>query len=307
MTAATTPLAAVRELAPLISNHADLIESERRLPEPVVRALIDAGVFKLFVPRALGGSEADPVIMCQVVEELSRCDGSAGWVSMLCGSYGLLSGLLPHDAARVIYADPDAIVAGSLVPKGIARIVDGGYRVSGRWPMASGINHSTWLLAVCRLFDGDRMRLMSHGSPQVRLLFFPTSEVEIIDTWHVAGLRGTGSHDYQVQDLFVPADYACELIDEPVHTGPLYTLPYVSMATVLMGSVALGIARHALDALEELAAAKVPSGSEIPLREHAHAQTQIGEAEGLLRAGQAFLYQTLGEAWSAVRDERRLD
>jgi indole-3-acetate monooxygenase len=129
---------------------------------------------------------------------------------------------------------------------------------------------------------------------------------KIVDTWHVTGLRGTGSHDHEVRDVFVPAHRACQLIDEPVSPGPLYTLPYVTIATILMASVALGIARHALDALEALASAKAPARSQTPLREHTYAQAQIGEAEGLLRAGQAFVYRTLEEAWDTAREGRRL-
>lgn len=306
MIAMTTPLEAVRALGPYITEHTELIESERRLTDAVVRALIEAGVFKLFVPRALGGGETDPVTSCRVVEELSSVDGSTGWVSMLCGSYGLLSGLLTDEAAHEIYADPGAIVAGSLPPNGLARTVAGGYRVSGRWPMASGINHSTWVLGNCQVLDGDAPRLTSRGTPALRVLFFPRSEVEIVDTWHVTGLRGTGSHDYEVRDLFVPAHRACGLVDEPVHPGQLYALPYITIATVLMASVALGIARHALDALEDLASAKVPARFQTPLREHAYAQSQIGEAEGLLRGGRAFLFQTLEEAWDTVQEGRRL-
>jgi len=205
MTATMTPLENVRALVRLIKEDSDWIESERRLSDAVVRALIEAGVFRLFVPRVLGGNKADPITACRIIEELSRADGSVGWVSMLCGSYGLLSGLLPDRGASEIYADPGSIVAGSLPPNGTARSVAGGYRLSGRWTMASGINHSAWVFGNCRVFDGDTPRLTPRGSPVVRVLFFPRSEVEIIDTWHVAGLRGTGSHDYQVQDLLVPA------------------------------------------------------------------------------------------------------
>jgi alkylation response protein AidB-like acyl-CoA dehydrogenase len=172
--------------------------------------------------------------------------------------------------------------------------------------MASGISHSTWLLGNCRVFDGDTPRVTSQSAPVVRVLFFPRSEVEIIDTWHVAGLRGTGSHDYKVEDVFVPAHRACALIDEPVRAGPLYGLPYVTIATVLMAAVALGIARHAVDALEELSAAKIPARSQVTLKEHALAQAQIGEAEGLLRAGRAFVYQTLGEAWATAQQQGRI-
>jgi alkylation response protein AidB-like acyl-CoA dehydrogenase len=306
MTVPTRTIRAVRDLGGLIEPYVELMDAERVLPDPVVNELIAAKVFKSLVPRTFGGCETDPVTACQMIEELARIDGSTGWVAMLCGSYGLLSGQLPEESAREIFCDPRSIVAGSLRPDGIARTATSGYHVSGRWTMASGINHSTWVLGACRVFDGDMPRLTPRGIPETRVVFVPRSEVEIIDTWHVAGLRGTGSHDYQVHQVFVPADRACRLVDEALQPGPLYKLPYISTATVLMACVALGIARHALDVLEKLTATKVPSRSQNPLREHAHAQAQIGEAEGLVRAGRAFVYQVLDEAWETVREQRRL-
>jgi alkylation response protein AidB-like acyl-CoA dehydrogenase len=282
MTATAASVEAVRALAPLISEHADSIESERCLPESVVGAMRDAGVFRSFIPRALGGTEADPVTFCRVVEELARADGSTGWCAMLCGSYGLFGGLLPAAAAREIFADPDAIVAGSLAPTGTARAVAGGYQLSGRWSFGSGIAHSTWVLGGSRVLDGDAPRQTPRGTPEVRLLFFARSDVEIIDTWHVGGLRGTGSHDYRVQDLFVPDHRTCWFTEEPVELGPLYALPLIALSTALMAGVVLGIARHALDALEELAAVKTPARAQIVLREDPVARAKIGEAEGLL-------------------------
>jgi alkylation response protein AidB-like acyl-CoA dehydrogenase len=225
---------------------------------------------------------------------------------MLCGSYGLFGGLLPAAAAREIFTDPAAIVAGSLAPTGTARAVAGGYQVSGRWSFGSGITHSTWVLGGCRVLDGDAPRLTPRGTPEVRLLFFARSDVEIIDTWHVGGLRDTGSHDYRVQDLFVPDHRTCWFTEEPVEPGPLYALPLITLSTALMSGVALGIARHALDALEELAAVKTPARAQTVLREDPVARARIGEAEGLLRAGQAFVYRTLEEAWDVVRRGDRL-
>jgi alkylation response protein AidB-like acyl-CoA dehydrogenase len=291
---------AVRALVPRIREHAEAIDAERSLPDAVVRPLIEAGVFKLLVPRELGGSEADPVTVCRVVEELSQADGSTGWVALLCGTYSLFSGLLPPEGAREVFADPGAVVAGSLPPVGVARAVDGGYRVSGRWTMASGIAHSTWVLARCRDFDGDDLRVNASGAPDLQVFFLPRSEVEVIDTWHVTGLRGTGSNDYQVDDRFVPAHRACRMAGAPVHPNPLYTLPYIPIATAIMAGVPLGIARHALDALKDLAATKTPTAGQAPLREMPAIQAQIGEAEGLLRAGRAFVYETVAEVWHGV-------
>jgi alkylation response protein AidB-like acyl-CoA dehydrogenase len=302
----TATVESVRLLAPLIGGQADAIESTRCLPGSVVAALRDAGVFRAFIPRVLGGAESDPVTFCRVVEELARIDGSTGWCSMLCGSYGLFGGLLPTTAAREIFADQDVIMAGSLAPSGTACAVDDGYKLTGRWSFGSGITHSTWVLGGCRVLDGDVARLTPRGTPELRLLFFPRSDVEIIDTWHVGGLRGTGSHDYQVQDLFVPAHRSCWFTEQPVEPGPLYTLPLITMSTALMAGVVLGIARHALDTLEGLAAVKTPARAQTVLREDPVARVRIGEAEGLLRAGQAFVYRTLDEVWDVVRREGHL-
>lgn len=308
MTATTATLElreAVRALAPLIQAHAAAIEHDRRLPGAVVDALTAAGVFRLLVPRALGGAEADPVTACRVVEDLSSVDGATGWCAMLGAGLGQFSGLLPEEAAREVYADPRAIVAGTFRPNGVARTVPGGYRATGRWPLASGITYATWVLGGCRILDDDQPRLTAQGTPELRLLFFTPSDVDIIDTWHVAGLRGTGSHDFTVTDVFVPAHRACWFSQEPVQPGPLYTLPAIALFAALIGCVSLGIARNALEGFKDLAGVKKPTWAQNLLREKAVAQAQLGEAEGVLRAGRAFLYETVAAAWeSATRGER---
>ena len=306
MTARAAPPEVAEALTPLIREHADLIERERRLPGPVVRALTEAGVFRLFIPRALGGAEVDPMTACRVVEAIATADGAAGWCAMIGACYGLFAGLLPEEAAREVYGDPEVVVAGAFRPNGVARVVDGGYRAEGRWPLGSGITHSTWVLGGCRVFDGEAPRLAEGGRPDVRLLFFPAPEAEIIDTWHVAGLRGTGSHDYRIADLFVPAHRACWFSQEPVQPGPLYTLPAVALFAAMIACVPLGIARHALDGFKELAGVKKPVRTETLLRDKPVAQAELGQAEGLLRAGRAFLYATVEQAWDAAQGGRRL-
>ena len=305
MTATLPPIEAVGALAPLIAAHADAMERERRLPVPVVDALQATGVFRLFIPGALGGAEADPLTACRIIEAVSTMDGAAGWCAMIGACYGLFAGLLPEPAAREVFADPRAIVAGSFRPAGVARVVADGYRVTGRWPFGSGITHSTWVLGGCQIVEHEQPRRTAAGTPEVRLLFFPPADVEVLDTWHVAGLRGTGSHDYAVADLFVPAHRTCWFSEPPVQPGPLYTLPAIALFAPLIGCVALGIARHALDGFTELAGAKKPVGSQSLLRDKPVAQAQLGEAEGLLRAGRAFLYETVTAAWeTATRGER---
>lgn len=297
----TDPLAAAQALAPLIAAHVDAIERERRLPAPVVDALIETGVFRLFVPRSLDGLEADPITACRVIEALSALDGAVGWCAMIGLGYGLFAGLLPPEAAGQIFGSPRAIAAGSFRPNGVARAVPGGYRVSGRWPFGSGITHCTWVVGGCRVLDGEEPRLTARGTPELRELFFPPAAVEILDTWHVAGLRGTGSHDYTATDVFVPEERACWFAQPPLQPGPLYHLPMIALFSSLIACVPLGIARHALEGLKELAGVKKPTWSQNTLREKAMAQAQIGEAEGLLRAGRAFLYETVSAAWETIQ------
>lgn len=305
MTVTLAPLEAARALAPLIREHATVIEQERRLPRAVVDALTEAGVFRLLVPRVLGGAETDPVTACRVVEELASVDGATGWCAMIAAGLGQFGGLLPEEGSREVYADPRAVVAGTFRPNGVARAVPGGYRATGRWPLASGITHATWVQGGCRILDDDQPRLTEQGAPELRLLFFPVADVDIIDTWHVAGLRGTGSHDFAVADVFVPAHRACWFSQEPVQPGPLYTLPAVALFAALIGCVSLGIARHAIEGFKDLAGVKKPTWTQNLLREKAVAQAQFGEAEGLLRAGRALLYETVAAAWeSAARGER---
>jgi alkylation response protein AidB-like acyl-CoA dehydrogenase len=306
MTTLTTTVEAARALAPLIREHADAIERERCLPEPVFRGLVEADLFRLLLPRVFGGAETDPPTVCRIVEEVSRIDGSTGWCVMIGNCNAHFAGLLPAEAAREIFTGPEVVVAGAFRPTGVAEVVDGGYSVTGRRPLGSGIVHSAWVLGACVVQDGDRPRLTASGRPEFRFMFFPKAHTEVIDTWHVAGLRGTGSHDYQVSDLFVPAHRAFWFSEEPVQPGPLYTLPAIAIFAAYIGCVSLGIARHAVDAFKELAAVKTPTRSTTVLREKPVAQAQIGEAEGLLRAGRAFLYEAVAGAWETAQQGQRL-
>src|SRR5499426_1760124 len=202
-------LAAVRDLLPLIAQHADAAERERQRARPVVDALVNAGVFRLLVPSALGGAGASPLEFCKVVEAVATVDGSTGWCVMISGGYGQFAGLLPPPAATDIFSDPAAVLSGTFRPNGVARAVEGGYQVSGQWPLASGSSHATWLLGGCRIVDGDQPRLTPAGRPELRLMFLPVNDATILDTWYTAGLRGTASHDFVLRDCFIPTHRTC--------------------------------------------------------------------------------------------------
>jgi indole-3-acetate monooxygenase len=301
MSTTASVLDSVRHLASVIRAHADAIEQERSLPTPVIRGLIDAGVFRMLMPRSLGGDETDPLTVCRVVEEIATQDGAAGWCAMIgtCNSH--FGGLLPGAGAREIFANRDVVLAGTFRPTGVAVAVEGGYRVTGRWPFASGIMHSSWLMGGCSIVDADGPGRTAAGAPAMALAFLPRGEARVLDTWRTVGLRGTGSHDFEVKDVFVPVRRSLWFSDPPVERGPLYSVPAIALFATFIASVSLGIARHALEIFKELAGVKKPSWSQEPLRAGAVAQSQLGEAEGLLRAGRAFLFESLAAAWEVAR------
>jgi indole-3-acetate monooxygenase len=263
--------------------------------------MTQAGLFRLWIPRTLGGEETDPMTLVRVVEEVSRADGAAGWCVAIGGEAGAFGGYLPTDAAKEIYgSDPNVITAGAFRPFGEATIVDGGYRVTGRWPLASGCQHAAWIVGGCRILDGDQPLLGKDGAPVVRVLFFPAADCEILDTWHSIGLRGTGSHDYAVANVFVPAGRSCSFREPPVEPGPLYAIPSIALFGAVLAAVSLGIARHAIEILTELAETKIASRARQSLREDVTMQANLGRAEALLRSGRALLYEALGEVWQVV-------
>lgn len=292
---------AAKGLTPQIQACADEIERSRRLPLPLVDAMAQAGLFRLWIPRSLGGEEAEPATLVRIIEEISRADGATGWCTAIAGEYGAFGGYLPAAAAREIYgSDPLVRTAGAFRPFGNAMVVDGGYRATGRWPLGSGCQHSAWIVGGCRILDGEQPRLQADGTPVTRILFFPASECEILDTWHSIGLRGTGSHDYSVSDVFVPAAHSLSFREAPAEPGPLYLMPTVALFGAVLSAVPLGIARHAIDIVRELAANKIASRSRRVLNEDATMQANLGLAEAALRSARALLYETLAEAWQVV-------
>jgi alkylation response protein AidB-like acyl-CoA dehydrogenase len=298
-----TPLAeleALRALALVITSRADECESARRLPDDLAAELARAGLFRIMVPAIYGGPELHPIECVRVIEEVSRLDGSVGWCVMIGATTALLAGYLPERWARSIYSDPMVITCGATAPTGRARIVDGGYEVSGRWPWGSCVHNGRWITGVAQVFDGDAPRLLG-DQPEQRLMVFEASDVEILDTWNVSGLRGTGSHDFRVERAFVPADRSIVLgVTPPVLDGPLYRIPIITSLGYAVCAVALGIARRAIEELLSLGAHKAPAGSRRTLLEITTIQERIGEAEARLRSARAFLFEALDGACSTL-------
>jgi len=294
-------LAAARELAPSIRAVRAAIDRERTLPAPLVRQMADAGLFSIWLARSLGGPELTTFDFLRIIEALSRADGAVGWCAMVSAGYSRLSGYLSDAVAREIFGDGRSIVAGTINPTGKAVPVPGGYRVSGNWNFGSFIQHSSWTVGSSVITENDAPRRGPDGAPDMRLMLFPTRDIEILDTWHVGGLRGTGSHDFRVEDLFVPEERAIDAFTaKPVRPGTLFAAPFITVFQMALASVPLGIARAAIDAFVELAEGKTPIGASSRLREKASAQADVGKAEALLGSARAFLVESLHGIWDTV-------
>lgn len=295
------PVSAVGALMELVRAECADTDSTRTIPTSVIRALQDVGVFQLMAPAAIGGGEVDPVTFLKVVEAASHADGSVGWCVMIGGCYATFGGMLPAEGARRIYGDPATISAGAFRPDGVAIEVDGGFRITGRWPLASGSSHATWYLGGCTIQRDGQPIIGPAGMPLMREFFFPASSTEIIDNWDSTGLRGTASHDYAVSDVFVPTSQTAWFQDPPTSDRPLYRMPPVAMFATFIGAVPLGIARHALDEFVNLAAAKTPALSATVLADKPVAQDRLGRAHAIVAAGRHHLIQTLHELWEKVQ------
>jgi alkylation response protein AidB-like acyl-CoA dehydrogenase len=299
--AAQDPVLAARELAPRAQAAAEQIERERRLPGDLVEELKAAGLFRLCVPKAVGGLEAHVATMVEAVEAVAAGDGSAGWCAAIGATSGALAAYLPEDAAREAYGSPDSVAGGVFAPRGKAVAVDGGFRANGRWPFASGIDHCDWLMGGCMVEEDGEPRRLATGAPDVRLMLFPAGEAEVIDTWSVAGLRGTGSHDMVVNDLLVPAERSASLIsDRPLEPGALYAFPVFGLLALAIAAVTLGIAGAAIGELIELAGGKTPAGSRRKLAERPAVQAQVAQAQAAVDAARALLHREVSAAWEAA-------
>ncbi len=297
---------AATALRPFLRGHAAQIERERRLGTAVFEALDDLGAFSLQVARRYGGAGADLETSLRVVEELSRGDASSGWCAMVgTESSAIVCALFaPEVVQEMLVAPARSTVAISVVGGGEARVDGSGYRVSGRFRLASGCRHSSWLGGLYTVFEGDAPRVNPAGVPERRLLFTPVAETRLLDTWDTPGLRGTASDDFAVEDIFVPDQHGAALLAPPVDPAPTYRVP-VPLRLATSKAVAMtGIARAGMDALYTLLEGHTPFAGAGPAREEARVHLAVAEAEALLESARAFFYQRVGELWQrAVSEE----
>lgn len=290
-------------MEPVVEQYRDEAEQGRKLPRPLFEALRDNDFFKVWTPRSLGGAEVSIETAVRVTEELSRQDGSVGWNVMIAGNTSILWALIDPEASRDIFdKQPSAVIAGTILAgRGAAVPVEGGYRLTGRWPFASGCSQADWMVASGVITIDGVAQLGPDGQPETNAFVLPIKDCEILDTWYTAGLRGTGSHDFEVKDAFVPEGrHFVSVMAKSYEPGPLYNTMITNVWGFNVSAVALGIARDALDSFAELAQTKRQRGAENPIASREMVQTRLGEAEALLRSGRAFLYEACRDTWALL-------
>jgi indole-3-acetate monooxygenase len=293
----------VGPVADEILRMADQVEADRSLPRPLMDRLMEAGLFSIYTPRMFGGLELPPPEALHVVEEVSRLDGSTGWTVALGFVNDLLTCVLPDESAASVLRNGSALIAGAPGFAVRAEAVEGGYCVTGQWSFCSGARNATWMNVLAPVFDGDTPR-MGPAGPEMILAFFPPEEVEIVDTWHVTGLRGSGSHDLRVQEVFVPATLTgpCALPagPRPVRDSRLARIPFMTAFGIAQAPpVCLGIARHAIDEFRALALQKERPFAP-KLSEQVQAQVGLARAEALLRSARCYWYDNVERLWATA-------
>lgn len=287
------------ELTADIAARGDEIEDARRLPADIARSMAEAGLFRMMIPKALGGLELPVAASLDAMKRVAAADASAGWCVMISATSAYKSGFLPLETAREIYGDPLGVYGGIFAPMGRAEPVDGGFRLSGRWAWASGSANCTWLSGGAVIAEGDGIRKLANGAPDSRMMIFPAGEAELIDTWHSQGLKGTGSGDMAVSGIFVPEARAVSLMKTAAtHDGALYRFPTFGLLALGIAAVALGNAGAAIADLVELAASKKPTGGGRTLAERGYAQSGLAQARAALKGAEAFVEDAVGQAWA---------
>ena len=297
------------DLRPFVRGFQDEAERERRIPLPVVEQLREAGLYRMLVPRQMGGLQVDLQTFLRVVELIAEADGSSGWNLANNAICQLMALSLPDAGVEEVFADngADTILAGTGVPGGgTAVAVEGGYLVSGRWPFGSGCREAQWMVANFEVSDGDHVRTGPDGEPALYRAFFRASECTVYDTWDMTGMRGTGSHDWSVSSVFVPEHRTIYVPGRLLFNqwdrwpGVLYALPVHAITGAHHSVIATGIARAGIVAMTELAGAKVRRGREGLLRELVHIQDALARAEAVLSAAQAYRAAVTTEIWDTV-------
>src|ERR1700744_1003498 len=289
---ATAPVVSrAREIAALARGTADQIDADRRLPAELVSAMRDSGLLRAGAPVEVDALELPAGTALRCAEAVARGDASAGWCVSIAITSSLLVAYLPPVSRDELFGAGRGVAAGVWAPQGKARPAPGGVVVSGRWAFCSGITHADVMFAGCVL----------DGRPAVVAL--PTEQLQILDTWHTLGLRGTGSNDSVADEVFVPGERVLSIFDGPVIDRPLYRFPPFGFFAACITAAAMGNARSAIDDFVELAGAKKSGASSRTLAQRPSTHAAVAAAESALEAARALYYQAIESAWRASQDE----
>ena len=291
-------LEAARGLAARVAAEADRIEREREIPPDIAHEIADKGLFRLLVPRSLGGAELSYPDFLYIIQVFAEADASTAWCVNQNNVFATNSARMPEQTSREIWSDGRAVVAnGPPTSSSKAVPVDGGYRLTGRWNFSSGVRHATWVAALAPIRRrGDD----SAGRQEVRTLLVPKKEVSLIDVWQVSGLRGTGSFSFEADDIFVPSVRTFSPSDPPREDGPLYVIPTVLLFAGGFATVAMGAARAGLDTTIDMAGSEASTPDRSPLRQKSTTQRRIGEAEAVWHSARAFLRESTSLVWESA-------
>jgi alkylation response protein AidB-like acyl-CoA dehydrogenase len=298
------PVARARALGPAITAAVDRIEQTQTIPELLWSLVVEARMPRLLLPRSVGGDQVEPWVYMRAIEEISRYDGSLGWILFVANSAALIAPFIPLESARAIYADPRAAIAWGPPNEHKAIAVPGGYRITGEWHFASGCRQATWMGAHAQVVEPDgSLRLNRFGHATVRTLLYPAEHATHIEDWNTLGMRGTASEGYSLDNLFVPEEFTGTREDTTLRrdTGRLYAFTMQGLYAVGVSAVAFGIARAMLDALKSLAADKAPRGlgrmADSPV-----VQSEFAKREAALGAARAYLLDTLRNIYDCAGD-----
>ena len=292
------------KLGPVISQNINEEENNGRLSTSVVNALKTAGFYKLYLPKSLGGLEADPLTVAKVVEEVATHNTAAGWSLMVANTTLLMLSRLPEKAVEEIFSDRDAFIAGTVHPPMMAVRAEGGYIINGRNPLVSNVHEAQWLMVLALVLENGQPKMIE-GHPEILGVYMKAEDCNIVDTWQVIGMHATDSNDIEAKDVFVPDHRVCALMDEfkpgQHFSKPLYHFPAAGgNIASLLAPVSIAVATNAINELKTIASKKTPLGSMVPIKERGVIQRKLGMATALVQSSRAFLHDTISKCWQNV-------
>jgi alkylation response protein AidB-like acyl-CoA dehydrogenase len=290
----STMIERFEQIRPLLAEHSGRLDADRRLSDEAFVALSEAGFFRLLLPAGLGGCGLSPLDFMTVVEHAAALDGTIGWLVGNGGGMSRAGGYLPPEAAQTVFGKPSAFVASSTAAIGKAVPAKGGYRITGRWSFASGAPHATSFAPLCEV---------NEDSGRIVLAFLPREAVKLTDNWHVSGMRGTGSWDFEADNTFLPAEFVCDLQPNPTQLGVVYRLPGASAFVWAVATVPLGIAKGAIDALISVSSGHRRVGIAVPISERELVQAEIGRCLAKCRAAGAYMRSAMSDLCASVEGE----